>query len=462
MRLSQPPAQIGRLMNIFERKGYVCLVVGGAVRDLILRREPKDYDLATNATPQQIEEVIGSDAKGYRVVKGPQAERALEALTSLILCPDGEVVEITTFRADLGYEEGNRAKVVAVPAKTFEQDASRRDLTINAMGMTKDGEVIDPTKDGVKDLKAGIIRTVGNPNERFAEDPLRIIRAVRFAVKYDFRLLKSVEKAIKKNLLLLDDLSQKRKRDEIEQVLYYPDGFKKLMELGILPHLMPEMRNLRSYRHNPEYHPEGDVYDHYIAAFDCHTSHPRRTELGGWAILFHDIGKPASAELKEGNDYHSFHQHDRIGADIILNKYNNQTGPFEFSKKELNGLAWTTRNHLSSFWDMKKPVKVADMANNEYYPWLINVAYADTCMRPKGKRFDERRQFITDIQNEVNIRKEKVGKRPQGFAVRVFQELDIPAGRERGEIMQKIEELVASGAAKDYEAALQQLKSSRK
>jgi len=151
MTLTPPPAEIRNLMEAFENNGYEILVVGGAVRDAILNLPIKDYDLATNAKPDEVKEVVGG-LEGYRYVLGPQAEKSVLNLTSLVTIPnEKEAIEITTFRKELGYA-GGRTKGVFEPADTFEEDAERRDLTINAMGMNSKGEVIDP-QGGLEDLQ---------------------------------------------------------------------------------------------------------------------------------------------------------------------------------------------------------------------------------------------------------------------------------------------------------------------
>jgi len=446
-------------MSVLEQNGYESLVVGGAVRDKLIGLEPKDYDLATSATPDEVENVI-ADLDGYKYITGPEGEQARRALTSLVLTPDGEVVEITTYRADLGYEDGNRAKPIAIPAKTFEEDASRRDFTINAMGMTKDGFLIDPMN-GLEDLQNGIIRTVGNAKDRFNEDPLRIIRAIRFSVRLGFPLDPQAEQAIRENVELVSTLSARRLRDEVGQVLFYPNGFRMLMETGILPVLMPEMRNMKDYHHKLDYHPEDTLYNHYMEAFKKYTTIENRTELGAWALLFHDIAKPQTADWNEEGGYHTFYGHDKKGAQLILDNYNNEVGPFEFSKKELNALAWTTEHHLGKFWDMKKPMKVSQMGNSEHFPLLLQVVKGDMMGLPNSEDlFLDRVAFIQDKTEEINERKAKSGNKPPGFSLRVFDELNIPAGKERGLIMAKIDELVATGQATDYEDALRVLKTS--
>ena len=446
--------EVYHLMETFESKGYEILLVGGVVRDTLLGYTPADFDFSTNATPDEVAKLVDS-MTDYKYIRGAEGAQAKRALTSLVLSPSGEVFEITTFRAELGYEDGNRALPIAVPAKTFAEDASRRDITINSMGMDKEGKIYDPME-GLKDLNAGIIRGVGNPADRFTEDPLRMIRAIRYSVRFGFPMDSATEDAIVENVELVKSLSSKRLRTEIGKVLYYPDGFRRLMETGILPTLMPEFQDIEQYEHQRDYHPEGNLYNHYVKAFDTFTQQPTRTEMGAWALLFHDIAKPATAEWT--GEHHTFKGHDGKGRDLILRKYNNKVGPFEFSKKELQALAWTTEHHLNKFWDMKKPLKVAEMANNPHYSLLLEVVGGDS-MGGHDEKLAKRLQIIQDTKNEVNTRQSLVGARPEGFALRVFEELDVPAGRERGEVMAEIERKVSAGEASDYEDALEQLKS---
>ena len=446
------PRPIYTLMDTLESQGYEALIVGGAVRDNILKLQPKDYDLATNARPDDVRDVVNG-MKGYRYLTGADAEKSRRALTSLILTPSGEQVEITTYRAELGYEDGNRAKPIAIPANTFEEDSARRDITINSMGMDKMGNIYDPMG-GMRDLRQGIVKAVGNPYERFQEDALRMIRAIRFTVRFSFTLDAETEKAIRENVELVNSLSPNRLRIEIGKVLYYPNGFKMLMETGILPELMPELRNLHQYKHNLKYHPEGNVYNHYIKTFETFTTIQSRTELGGWATLFHDIAKPETAKW-EGN-FHTYYGHDMKGKELILERY--KVKPFQFSNKELYALAWTTEKHLQQFWEMMRPTKVAEMANNEYYPLLLQVVYADS-MGGHDEHFVERIDYIESIKNQVNERNARAGQRPKDFAMRVFNELNIPAGKERGLAMRQIDELISTGKAQSYEEALDLVKS---
>jgi len=451
-KLPLPPANIVFLMKAFEKAGYEILVVGGAVRDAMLDLPIKDYDLATNATPDEVKEVVDG-LKGYRYVLGPQAEKSILNLTSLVNIPnEKEAIEITTYRKELGYA-GDRTKGDFIPAETFEQDAERRDLTINAMGMTHDGILKDPMN-GKEDLENNVIRAVGDPNQRFVEDPLRMIRAIRFSTKYGMPIDPATYQAILDNVDLIPTLSAPRLRQEIGKVLVHPKGYQMLMETGILPVLMPEFRNMTEYHHKLDYHPEGSLYNHYIEAFKKYTTIPNRSELGAWALLFHDIAKPQTAVWNEEGGYHTFYGHDKKGAQLILDKYNNQVGPFEFSKKELQEIAWTTEHHLGKFWESMKPMKVSTMRNDERFPRLVEVVTGDTMGIRRGgdEELQRRLNEINEITDKVNEQKAKVGKRPKWLAQRLMQEVGMQ-GKQIGEALKRIEQMVSTGDADSYEQA---------
>ena len=454
------PLNIANLMRAFEKSGFTCLIVGGAVRDSLLDKIPKDYDLATNAKPHEIEQVV-NDLNGYRYVLGPKAEKSLVNLTSLVTVPNEvEAIEITTFRKELGYA-GGRTKGVFEPADTFEEDAKRRDLTINAMGMNVDGEIIDPMN-GQEDLQNGVIRAVGDPTQRFVEDPLRMIRAIRFSVRFGLPIEENTYQAIVSNADLVTELSGRRLRDEIGKVIIEPNGYQMLMETGILPILMPEFRGMKDYHHKLDYHPEDTLYNHYIEAFKTFTKIPNKSELGAWALLFHDIAKPQTAEWSEENGYHTFYGHDKQGAQLVLENYNNQNGPFEFSKKELQKIAWTTDNHLGKFWEMKKPTKVAKMRNNENFPLLVQVVTGDTMGVRRGgdEALAARLIEIDEITNKINEQEAKTGNRPKDFARKVIQALNVK-GQEISIALTEIEEMVSTGQVQSYDEALGVLKTKR-
>ena len=264
------------LMTALEDAGYPTYIVGGAVRDTIMGRPIKDLDIATKATPAEVEEVMKS-LEGFHFITGGEAAVSNLNLISLVNFPNHEKgqphdIEIATFRKDVGFERdefGNkdRTKPILAPAETLEEDLKRRDFTINAIAMDKDFQIID-LLNGKADIDAGIVRAVGKPAMRFNEDPVRMLRALRFSTRYGFQLDSATRQAIIDNIEWMERISPPRMRDEMGKVLMQKGGFQELYEIGILPLLFPELRDIKSLEHNPTYHPEGSVYGHYCAIFD--------------------------------------------------------------------------------------------------------------------------------------------------------------------------------------------------
>ena len=474
------------LMTALEEAGYPTYIVGGAVRDTIMKNPIKDLDITTLATPEQVEEVVKT-LEDFYYITGGQASVSISNLISLVNFPGHEKghphdIEIATFRTDIGYErdeDGNRDRTrpILAPATTLREDLKRRDFTINAIAMDKSFRIIDPLG-GMKDIKAGIVRAVGKPSLRFAEDPVRMIRAVRFSTRYDFAMDAATREAIVKNLSWIERISPPRMRDEMGKVLMQKGGFQELYALGVIPLLMPELRDIKDLEHNPAYHPEGSVFGHYCAMFDrlgdaVKESPPaptpiyfpqfgHRTAGGGasdiiaWALLFHDIGKKATAEASTKGDFFSFHAHESVGASIFRENYGSgkTASPYEFSRKESEAITWTTLFHLGKFWDTKKFAKVQKMVMSPYFDLLCSVAYFDTSMRIKGERFGERMEYLLDTKEKVATRMAK-NPMPKGFGTIVSEYLEIPPGPQLGEVLMEIQEKVLSGKYSDHIAALE-------
>jgi tRNA nucleotidyltransferase/poly(A) polymerase len=352
----------------------------------------------------------------------------------------------------------------------------RRDFTINAIAMDKSFRIIDPLG-GMDDIKAGIVRAVGKPSLRFAEDPVRMIRAVRFTTRYDFTMDPATRQAIVDNISWIERISAPRMRDEMGKVLMQKGGFQELYALGVIPLLMPELRDIKDLEHNPAYHPEGSVFGHYCAMFDrlgdaVKESPPaptpiyfpqfgHRTAGGGtsdiiaWALLFHDIGKKSTAEASTKGDFFSFHAHESVGASIFSENYGSgsPSPPYEFSRKETEAITWTTLFHLGKFWDSKKFAKVQKMVMSSFFNLLCSVAYFDTSMRVKGERFEERMEYLAEIREKVALRMAQ-NPMPKGFGNIVSQTLDIPPSPELGRVLAEMQEKVLSGQFSDYESAL--------
>ena len=247
----QAAAKIARRLR---EKGFQAYFVGGCVRDLVMGREPADYDIATNATPQTVTELFpGSLTVGaqFGVVVVPRQE--------------GDV-EVATFRSDGRYTDGRHPAEVRF-AKTAGEDVRRRDFTINGLLLDpKKSQILDYVG-GQADIRARRIRTIGDPMERFSEDRLRMLRAVRFAARLDFTLDPAALEAIQKLAPAIHGVSAERVRDEIIKVLTESRarrGFELLDLSGLLKEVLPEIKALQGVAQPPEFHPEGDVWTHTL------------------------------------------------------------------------------------------------------------------------------------------------------------------------------------------------------
>lgn len=296
--------------------GHGVYFAGGSVRDQLLGLEPKDYDLATSATPDEVRALFPkSDAVGAHfgviIVKG-----------------HGEMVEVATFRTDGSYKDGRRPESIAF--STPEEDAQRRDFTIN--GLFQDpvtGDVIDHVN-GRADLENCLLRAIGDPTRRFQEDALRLLRAIRFAVITGFEIEEETWRAIVAHADLLTQISPERIRDEFSRILVAPDrarGLDLLVDSGLIARFLPEVLDLRGCEQPPQWHPEGDVYVHTRLALSLLNDPPLPLAL---AVLLHDIGKPATQTWDKEGERFRFNGHDKVGADMaaaILRRlrYSNHT-----------------------------------------------------------------------------------------------------------------------------------------
>ena len=261
-----------------HRSGYRSALVGGAVRDLLLGRTPADFDLVTTARPEDICRIF------------PQAKLVGKSFGVTIIRQDGIDIEVATARSERFYLDGRHPEQIAYTTD-LTLDASRRDFTVNAlMYDLESSELLDSTG-GVADLKAGILRTVGDPGKRFNEDYLRLLRAVRFAAKLDFQPAPELIDALKTHAHLVSRLSAERIFAELDMMLTgrNPARAVELLESsGILKILLPEIAILRSITQPPQFHPEGDVLEHTLLMLR-HMALPSRKLA--WSILLHDVGK---------------------------------------------------------------------------------------------------------------------------------------------------------------------------
>jgi poly(A) polymerase len=262
--------------------GYPAYLVGGCVRDVILGREPADYDVTTRATP---EEVIRLFPETY----------AVGAQFGVVLVPSPDqtgTVEVATFRSDEGYSDGRRPDSVRY-SQDVREDVERRDFTINGLLLDPlTGEVLDYVG-GRKDIEARILRTIGDPERRFAEDKLRLLRAVRFAARLGYGVEPATFSAVCKLAPQIHQVSRERVADELNKMLTEGrarQAFALLDATGLLSEVLPEISAMKGVAQPPQYHPEGDVWQHTLLLLE-NLPHPcSRTQA--WGALLHDVGKP--------------------------------------------------------------------------------------------------------------------------------------------------------------------------
>ena len=342
------------IVRRLQAAGFSAFWVGGCVRDFLLGREPQDYDVATSAWPEQIEKLFKRTVAVGR------------KFGVMVVVENGRQFQVATYRAEAGYRDGRHPEQV-----TFgdaRADALRRDFTVNGLFYDPIAEKLHDWVGGKKDLRAKIIRTIGVPEERFAEDHLRLLRAVRFAAQLGFEIEPQTFAAIKRLAPKIELISAERIRDELIK-LFSPDkvgqasslsinrqdacstpaarGLVLLLKSGLLPGVLPELAPAIACEQSPDFHPEGTVFEHIRLMLEkmppgAHPSLP-------WAVILHDIAKPATAELDPATGSIHFYGHEKVGAALaerILTR-------LRFPKKQIGEIVACVRQHMQ-FKDVKQ------------------------------------------------------------------------------------------------------------
>jgi tRNA nucleotidyltransferase (CCA-adding enzyme) len=288
IKKEQIPYEVINILNTLENKGFEAFIVGGCVRDLILNKAPKDWDITTNANPEQIMEIFGENAFyensfGTVGVKNKETE-------DLTL----KVIEITPYRLESKYSD-NRHPDKVVFSQNIEDDLKRRDFTMNALAFSLSKDQLVDNFNGIKDIKDKIIKTVGNPIERMQEDALRLLRAVRFASELDFAIDSSLIESIVVSRETLSSVSRERVSDEFIKIIKSDNpmiGLVMCQKLGLLDYLSPNFTKMVGVDQNKKAH-KFDVWEHSLRALQHAADNNYSLDLR-LAALFHDIGKPAT------------------------------------------------------------------------------------------------------------------------------------------------------------------------
>ena len=419
-----------KICRQIEAEGYQALIVGGTVRDLAMGLDPHDVDIATNMPISWLEKMF----KCYDIGKSRD-------FGIVVVNKDGYTFEIAQFRNDGNYTDGRRPDSIS-KASSFQEDSSRRDFTINAMGMMASGEIVDH-HNGQQDIKSKILRTVGDPKDRFLEDRLRMMRLVRFGAKLNFGIDRQAKRIVKAMAKEIHSLSVERIQEELLKAAEL--GGKKfakyislLDEFRLLQEILPEVAALKFKPETRGHHPEAlSTFGHVLKALE---NADGATPMELIAILLHDIGKATTQGIKS-TSHHTYYGHDVVGAVLVAVLAKR----LKFSNKETELLVFTTKNHMRFHKIMEmKPSKVAKLIGNDNFPALSVVCKADNMGKADHNAI---------MKHALKI-KERVGNQKVTTLVNgkmIMDLLGIPQGKEVGRVKKVVSELVVDHNITDQE-----------
>lgn len=335
MNLSDPKAKLAvRIANTLHDKGFTAYFAGGCVRDHLMGKKPEDFDIATTAKPEEVEKLFSKT-----IPVGKQ-------FGVILVIEEGVQFEVATFRAEGDYKDGRHPSKVSFTVP--EEDAKRRDFTVNGLFYDPIEKKIHDFVGGEKDLKKKIIRAIGDPVARFREDKLRLLRAVRFASTLDFEIDEPTWKAVCDHAKDIREVSPERIREELTKIFTRSGsvrGFTLLSESGLMRVILPEIEAMRNVQQPEKFHPEGDVFEHTRLLLA--NLKPPVSEVLAFSALFHDIGKPKTQALRDGRL--TFYEHSEEGARMTAEIMRR----LRFSNDVIDDVCEAVANHMK-FMDVKK------------------------------------------------------------------------------------------------------------
>lgn len=431
------PKNILAIFEKFKKANYEIYFVGGCVRDILCDKSVKDWDLTTNATPEEILKVY------------PNGFYDNQFGTVGVPLEDGHIVEITTYRSESEYTDRRHPEKVEW-GKTIEEDLKRRDFTINAIALTFDDgkeKIIDPFS-GKEDIQKKLIKTVGNPSERFKEDALRLMRAIRFAVQLDFEIEGKTWEEIKKDSELIKDISNERVRDELLKILKTDkayEGILLLQKSGLLKFIIPELEEgIEVSMERPGRHHTGDVFDHNLLSLKfCPSDDP----VVRFAALIHDIAKPNVAS-KDEEDLVIFHNHEMVGAKMAKEICER----LRFSKKQRDRVINLIRWHMFSVNE-----KDTDAAIRRFIRRVRVENVKDIIDLRIGDRLGGGTQTAESWRLKLFKKRVEDQLKPKPFSIEdmaidgndIMKELGIEPSKKVGELLQKLFEEVDEDLGKN-------------
>ena len=418
MSAATPNAIAKEIVATLQHAGFAAFWVGGCVRDFLLGREPQDFDIATDAKPEQVEKLF---AKTIPVGR---------KFGVVIVVAGGQQFQIATFRAEADYQDGRRPEKIEFA--NAEADARRRDFTVNGLFYDPLTQKIYDWVGGEKDLRAKIIRTIGKPEERFGEDHLRLLRAVRFAAQLNFEIEARTFAAIQALASKIKIISAERVREELIKLFSPPHAARGLVWLrdsGLLEHILPELAATIHCEQSPDFHPEGSVFNHLCLMLE--KMPVGASESLPWAVLLHDIAKPVTVgkDLVTGKIH--FYGHEKIGADMaekILQR-------LKFPNKQTEEIVEAVRHHMQ-FKDVKQMRKATlrRLLLRETFPLELELHRLD-CLGSFGDL--EHFNFLVEQAEEL---KHQPQIRPPLLTGNDLLALGVPPGKALGALLAEIRE----------------------
>jgi tRNA nucleotidyltransferase/poly(A) polymerase len=424
-----------KLVRRLRESGFIAYFAGGCVRDALLRKQPKDIDIATDAEPDEVQKMF---ARTVAVGAKFGVVRVLE---------EGFEFEVATFRSDGVYLDGRRP--VSVTFSSPEEDAKRRDFTINGMFYDPLADQVVDFVGGKSDLEHRLVRAIGNPDERFSEDHLRLLRAVRFAAALDFEIEPATWTAVTEKAHQIRTVSQERIRDELLKIMadsHRVRGLDLLDQSGLLENILPEVSRMHGCEQPPQFHPEGDVYVHtrlMLSLLPADVS-----PLLALSVLLHDIGKPVTYSFDEVDQRIRFNGHDQVGADMAIEIMTR----LRFSNEEIDKVVEAIRNHMV-FKDTPnmRPAKLRRFMGRQNFSLELELHRVD-CLGSHG----DLQTYDLLVNKQREFESEPIIPPPL-LTGRDLIALGLKPGPRFGEILEAVQTAQLDGEIKDRAGALKLL-----
>ncbi len=379
------------IVQKLQAAGHSAYWVGGCVRDMILNKNPQDFDIATDASPTELE-ILFEKTKGIGKHFGV-----------MLIEENGHHFEVATFRSDAGYSDGRRPD--AVIFSTAEEDAKRRDFTINAIFYDPIKKVfLDPT-DGQSDLKRGLLRLVGDPDVRLQEDFLRILRAIRFKNRFGLEYHTKTKAALKCHASLVIELAGERIQDELNKMITHQSSskaFHEFEQFGILEKIIPELTQLKEVPQSPKFHSEGNAFVHSLLALKALS--PDASKELHWATLLHDLGKFET--IQHTPDHIRYPNHAEVSADIARTICKR----FKFSRKVTEKICWLIEHHHTfDHWDQMRLVHKLEYLDHPHFEDLLLLHKADlTGCHPEAEDTRKKdRETLARLENDLKYARQQ-------------------------------------------------------